>query len=38
MDGGVLRRAGLVADAIFVGVALMWLSPDRRIEPRIPTR
>jgi uncharacterized membrane protein len=25
----------LIADAIYVGVALMWLVPDRRIETRI---
>jgi uncharacterized membrane protein len=25
----------LIADAIYVSVALMWLVPDRRIEKRI---
>jgi uncharacterized membrane protein len=27
----------LIADAIYVGVALMWLVPDRRIESRMAT-
>jgi hypothetical protein len=25
----------LIADAIYVSVALMWLVPDRRIEKRV---